>query len=175
MGIFILFAIALIIFGIIIRKNIYNSSDHHTWDKGSSPNHNAIITNVKREIVGSKGSSKYRTIITFSDGFTFISHDTNVENHLIYNKLSVDQELNNQIIEKAISAHNKAVNCITTKVGEEKTNDFNNSENKKEYKQRAVNEHNHKCPNCGYVQSKNIKRCLKCSNIISTKSTSDVD
>ena len=40
---------------------------------------------------------------------------------------------------------------------------------------REPNENEHKCPNCGNIQSENIHRCLKCSEIINDETENEVE
>ena len=52
----------------------------------------AQIINIDTKRVGSKSGIKYRTTFTFDDRFTYISHKTRTDNHLIYTRISLSKE-----------------------------------------------------------------------------------
>lgn len=93
-----------------IVKEISTYKDHGKWEKGATPDPNAKIINTQVEQVKYvKNGAKYKTEITFSDGYHFISHKTNVKTGFGHYTISVDQELAEKIKEKAIASHEKAV------------------------------------------------------------------
>ena len=81
---------------VVYKDNIYLKTD-------------ATIDDVKIKMVGLKGDHKYRTVVTFSDGFEFISHDTKREDRFMGYAISVTENEEKEIIKKAIDAHNGAL------------------------------------------------------------------
>ncbi len=100
----------LFVLGAIICKDIYDSTSHSVCDSPAMLKEDATIINVERKVIGSKGHKRYRTTLHFSDGFRFISHKTDVANHLIAYSISVTSELNKEIIRDALIAHAKMIN-----------------------------------------------------------------
>ena len=89
---------------------IWSLFDHTGWKPNSTPDRNAKISNVKRTRVEyTKNGMKYKTTIEFSDGFYFITHKTNREDGFFTYQISIDESLQQQIIDKAILKHNKYV------------------------------------------------------------------
>lgn len=90
---------------------IYTWFDHTEWKTCSNPNINATIVDISSEKVQHiKNGAKFKTTVTFSDGFQFITHKTNTTAKLLTYTISVDANLRNKIIEKAVLAHNDALN-----------------------------------------------------------------
>jgi hypothetical protein len=86
--------------GLISKK--YNS-ENHTKYKECNLKYNATITNIKQKCV--KSNACIRTIITFSDGFQYISHDTVVKDTFFGYRIYVSEEMKCNIIQKALSEH----------------------------------------------------------------------
>ena len=78
--------------------------------KNSKPDINAKIINIDTQKVQyAKNGTKYKTTVSFSDGFIFITHKTNREDGFFNYQISIDESLRISIIEKAICLHQKAV------------------------------------------------------------------
>lgn len=105
-GLLLLLVIAL---GPIFWSSWYNSTDHQKIPPDAELLPNAEIVKVDRKRSGLKGSYRFRTIVTFSDGFEYISHKTNVENYIISYTISVDRSLTKEILLDAVNAHACAV------------------------------------------------------------------
>ena len=87
--------------------------DHKGWNDGAVPDVNATVKDVKSERVKySRNDAKFKTVVTFSDGFWYMTHKTNRKNGFMKYTISVDQELRRQIVEKAIAAHKEAVEKV---------------------------------------------------------------
>ena len=114
-------ALYIIVFGILgvlcfgwffltIGRSIYHLFDHTKWDKSSMPDLNAKIIDIHTEkVIYIKNGAKFKTTISFSDGFHFITHKTNREDEFFTYHIAVDKSLMNEIIEKSILVHKKAV------------------------------------------------------------------
>ena len=93
-----------------VVKDIGTWKDHGKWAKGAAPDPNATIVNTQVEQVKYvKNGAKYKTEITFSDGYHFISHKTNVKTGFGHYTISIDRELAEKIKANAIAYHAKAV------------------------------------------------------------------
>ncbi len=129
-GLFLLFLLFFAVFG----RAIYSLFDHTEWDEDSEPDLNAKITDVYSEKVQYvKNGMKYKTTVTFSDGFNFITHKTNREDYIFTYQISMDEELKKEIISKAVRSHKKAVEkrCKENLSQKEKCNDY--TETKRNY------------------------------------------
>ena len=103
-------AIIIVVFLIVIYKDeIYPSFDHKKWNEYSQPSYDAEITDIDHEIVGIKNWTKVKTTVSFSDGFVFISFDSDIDNHFLYNTVSLKMGTKAMILEKAKAAHTEAV------------------------------------------------------------------
>lgn len=91
----------------IIMKDIYDSTNHSSCDDISLLREGAKPQDVQRKIVGTKGHRRVRTTVLFDDGFRYISHKTDVENHLFYYSVSTPTPVLNEILVDAIIAHDK--------------------------------------------------------------------
>ena len=90
-----------------IGKAIWNCFDHSKVEHNATLRQEAKIVNVHSEKVQYvKNGMKYKTTVTFSDGFEFITHKTNREDNIFTYEISVDTE---QIIENAMKAHGRAL------------------------------------------------------------------
>ena len=94
---------------ILFYKSWYDATNHHYIENKAQLSITAEIVNVDRYIVGSKGDKRYRTIIEFSDGYTYVSHKSNIDNFILFKKVCISNELNDEIVEDALISHKKAV------------------------------------------------------------------
>lgn len=99
----------------IIYKEIYDSTNHIRCVYPNLLKEDATIVSRTSSVVGLKGSRCYRTIVRFSDGFEFITHETSREDHLFtYNIALTGKDLDNISI-AAYAAHEKYLNKIRQK------------------------------------------------------------
>ena len=104
-----LIALAMIIY-FAFRKQVWSLSDHSEAYHNVELKQDAKIIDIKTEKVQyMKNDTKYKTTVSFSDGFSFITHKTNREDHFFTYNISVGSELYEQIIGNAIAAHNRAL------------------------------------------------------------------
>lgn len=89
---------------------IYNAFSHINVKSYKNLRRDAKIVNVKRDTVGSKNDKKIRSVVTFDDGFEYVSHKTDRENHLMSYKIQVTESTAKEILEDAMEAHQKACN-----------------------------------------------------------------
>ena len=105
--------LGILLFGWIffaIGRSIYHLFDHTKWDECSMPDLNAKIVDIHTEkVIYVKNGAKFKTTILFSDGFRFITHKTNREDGFLTYHIDIDESLMNEIMEKSISVHKKAV------------------------------------------------------------------
>lgn len=94
----------------LIYKSWYDSTEHISMSEVSELRPDASPCKVERKEIGLKGEHKYRTIVTFDDGFRYISHKTNRENHFLSYSISVPRSMNAEILSDAVAAHKKACN-----------------------------------------------------------------
>ena len=87
---------------------IYNAFSHTNKKSCKNLRPDAKIANVKQETVGSKNDKKIRTVVTFDDGFEYVSHKTDRENHLMSYRIQVSEATRKEILEDAAEAHQKA-------------------------------------------------------------------
>lgn len=109
----ILFIVFLIV--IIFLYRCFTSGDRITSSSTDNLRRNAKIIDIRQKTVGLKGDYKFRTIVTFDDGFEFIAHDTERDNHLLYYTISVSSDMKNEIIARATEAHNRALDSVGIK------------------------------------------------------------
>lgn len=113
-GIFILVVLVAALAG-IIYKEVYNSTNHIRCAYPDLLKEDATIVSRNSSVVGLKGSRCYRTIVRFSDGFEFITHETSREDHLFtYNIALTGKDLDNISI-AAYAAHEKYLNKVHQK------------------------------------------------------------
>ena len=104
---FIAFAV-LLYFG--FRKEVWSLFDHSEFYHNVQLQPDAKIVDVKSEKVQyTKGSAKFKTTVFFSDGFSFITHTTDRDEGFFTYRISIGTELYEEIIRKAIEAHNRAL------------------------------------------------------------------
>ena len=90
-----------------IAKAVWNCFDHSKVPKNALLRQDAKIVDVSSEKVQYvKNGAKYKTTVSFSDGFVFITHKTNREDNLFTYQISVDTD---EILESAIKAHDRAI------------------------------------------------------------------
>ena len=104
----------VVVFGLVVYavvRALQWSADHHGWEDGSAPDPEAKIVDVKSEKVKySKNNAKYKTTVKFSDGFYYITHKTNREEHVGGKyKIYMDSLLEEEITESAKAAHDRAI------------------------------------------------------------------
>ena len=87
---------------------IYNAFSHTNKKSCKNLRCDAKIVNVKRDTVGSKNDKKIRSVVTFDDGFEYVSHKTDSENHLMSYRIQVTESTAKEILADAIKAHQKA-------------------------------------------------------------------
>ncbi len=94
----------------LVGVAVYWRFDHGKWNKDAQPDANAVIVDVssKTKSLG-KNDTKYITAVVFSDGYVFKTSKTKREEKFFTYTISVDAELRQQIVGKAIQAHNQAV------------------------------------------------------------------
>lgn len=102
------FPLPFLIITALIYPKIYNSKDHVECDK-KKLKADARVISVTSKICGLKGEHKYRTTVVFDDGFKFIAHDTCRENSTFTYKIYLTADMENQIVDRAISAHYKTI------------------------------------------------------------------
>lgn len=105
----IILVILLVLMAVIVIQDIYNSTNHSQIESIDMLKSNAKIIDLKSCVIGTKGHKRIRTTVIFNDGFKYISHITNVENHMLYYSISLSESAKYEIIFDAISAHNKAL------------------------------------------------------------------
>ena len=89
-----------------IGKSIWSEFDHARLGKNCTLKKDAKIVDVDTVRVRYlKNGAKYKTTVRFSDGFTFITHETDREDHVLSYRISIDSELYKQIIDNAIEMH----------------------------------------------------------------------
>ncbi|MBE6761039.1 MAG: hypothetical protein E7551_02005 [Ruminococcaceae bacterium] len=99
-------------------RAIYHLFDHTDYDTTLPLDYNAKIVDIRSEKVQyAKNGAKYKTTVLFADGFRFITHKTKRENGFFTYQISIDEELMSKIVDKAISAHGKAVEKQIKKLG----------------------------------------------------------
>ncbi|MBE6957776.1 MAG: hypothetical protein E7447_01305 [Ruminococcaceae bacterium] len=65
----------------------------------------AKIIDISSEKVGLKGDYKFKTCITFDDGFKYYSYDTEREDHLLYYTISLSKHTTEAVIVRAKRSH----------------------------------------------------------------------
>lgn len=108
MGLFALFFIGFALFN--LYREAWSWFDHCKWESWATPDQNAKLTNFSSEQVKySKNNAKYKTTVSFSDGFTFTTFKTGRESGFMSYRIYIDQAMKLEIIQKAIDKHDKAV------------------------------------------------------------------
>lgn len=100
----------LLVFLIYLVTTQIRQRNKGSWEHASEADLNAQIIHVETEKVRcARNDMRYRTVIRFSDGFTYYSYKTNKEFFFRIYKISIDENLAKEIVEDAIKAHRKAV------------------------------------------------------------------
>lgn len=103
----------LLVLGVVVYNicgDVHSWSDHYGWGKNSTPDKEAKIQNITSERVQfARNEAKFKTTVTFSDGFYFITYKTNRDNSVLTYKIYISDELKNEIINSAIKQHISAV------------------------------------------------------------------
>ncbi len=93
-----------------VFMNIYSAFDHCGWDTDSNPDPNAKIIDISsKEVQYAKNGVKYKTTVKFSDGFYFVTYKTDRKDKLFTYQISIDQQLYDKIISKAVQKHLEAI------------------------------------------------------------------
>lgn len=120
MGILVLLLLCL---AAVIIKDIYDSTDHSSCDTNQNLRIDAVPIDVQHKIVGTKGHRRVRTTVLFNDGFQYISHKTDVEEHIFSYSISLSSATNAEIIYAAKEAHEKQYLKWREKCGDAKAKD----------------------------------------------------
>ncbi len=108
MGYLIIFPIAILVG--YWAWQFYQCADHKGWNSGANPQEDAEIVNIETDkFYRGKNDKTYRTTITFSDGFWYRSCDQERKDGLLTYSISMPDEILAGIRQKAIFAHNAAV------------------------------------------------------------------
>ena len=111
-GRIVLSIVLLILFvGGAIFLYVRKHSDRGYWeDKSKTPHLNASVVKVKtdKDHLG-KNDTRYRTNVTFSDGYVFTTVRTKVQNHAFSYTISMDSKLMGEILQIADRHHTAAV------------------------------------------------------------------
>lgn len=73
--------------------------------------------NMEHKLVGSKGSTRWKTIVYFDDTFEFTSKRTDIKNCVLGYKISLSENTKLLILKDAINAHQRAVRRIQKRKG----------------------------------------------------------
>lgn len=100
----------IVLFAVFLGPYFNSLFDHKGWDESADPDFNATIVDISsKRVKYAKNDAKFKTTIKFSDGFYYITHKTDREQHLMTYTISITPELRDEIIQTAVSAHHKAV------------------------------------------------------------------
>lgn len=109
--------VLLILFSIygfvIVGKNIfmsmYSRFDHSFLPSTRLKRDAKIVDMSSEPVIYEKNNAKYKTKVTFSDGFVFTTYKTNWESESFFKyRISIDNELAIEIMQRALAAHEKA-------------------------------------------------------------------
>lgn len=105
MGMFALYVLVMCF--VNMGKSIHSLFNQSRWSENANPDPDAIIVDMKsQQVKYVKNGAKFKTTVTFSDGFTFTTHKTNRVNHFGSYTISVDRK---EVAQMAKDAHAKAV------------------------------------------------------------------
>ena len=94
----------------LIGRSIWSCFDHSHIKPNSVLRKDAKIVNINTEKVQyTKNGAKYKTSVYFSDGFVFVTHETDREDNMFTYRISIGPELRKKIINNAIEAHDRAL------------------------------------------------------------------
>ncbi len=103
------FVFLAIYFVIMIKWNKRSNCDRISIKDKNKLDINAHITDIKRHTVGSPMGARWRTIVSFSDGFTFITHVTEYKDILTGYLYYISKNVEKQIVLAALTAHKVAI------------------------------------------------------------------
>ena len=101
---------AVLVLILNIYSRIYNLFSHTNKKSCKNLRPVAKIADVKQETVGSKNDKKIRTVVTFDDGFEYVSHKTDRDDSFFSYRIQVTEATRKEILEDAMEAHQKACN-----------------------------------------------------------------
>ena len=106
-----LLIIIVLIVVVMFGLEIYSNFDHSYTEPGKTLDENAEIVKMDSEQVKYvRNNAKFKTTVTFSDGFTFVTHKTKKEyDGLRRYTISIEPDTKLTIINNATEAHRKAV------------------------------------------------------------------
>ena len=109
MGLF-LVAVILIV-GLVCLFKFRTQFDQSAEIEYESLKRYAKVTDVSVKTVGLKGNYRYRTTVTFSDGFKYTTEQTEKKDQLMTGlyEISLPDNLKKQIVRKAEAAHRHAI------------------------------------------------------------------
>lgn len=119
------YLLSFIVFGALaamICYEVYNGKDHSKCALPEFLREDAKISSVKQEKVGLKGSVTYRTTILFQDGFQYISHKCDRNDHFTYYTIFISEDTAENIRQSAYNAHRKAIEKRDHKAARKKQN-----------------------------------------------------
>lgn len=106
------FIAMLVIFGglaWVIYTDWYASRSHYYYDNIATLREDVKISYVNRESVGTRGRRRWRTTVLFTDGFKYVSHKTDIQNHFASYTISISVNTNDEILQDALMAHHKII------------------------------------------------------------------
>ena len=118
---FVLITIFSLVFGVIcivwfakglfnLGKALWSLFDRSIVPKKTILSQDAKIIDIRSEKVQyTKNGMKYKTTICFSDGFEFVTHETEREEGILSYQISISPELYKWMIKSAQEAHDDAL------------------------------------------------------------------
>lgn len=80
-----LFSILLIVLIYLSARDIYWKFDHGKWSENAKPDFSATIIDISsNKVKYAKNEAKYKTTVTFSDGFIFTTTKTKRKNNFFH-------------------------------------------------------------------------------------------
>ncbi len=103
------FAIRFLIVGIYgLFLELWSFTEHSKWEKDAKPSLDAMICDIRTEKVQYvKNGVQYKTTVCFTDGFMYISHETEREDHAFHYNISLSDRVRKRIIEDAKEEHER--------------------------------------------------------------------
>ena len=93
--------------------HIYSFADHSHWCNNAIPCEEAEIANIQAETVQYvRNQAKFKTTVSFVDGFTYVTFSTRRSSGVFQYTISVDKRA---IAQAAIKAHTRAINKLKKK------------------------------------------------------------
>jgi len=109
-GVVVLWVIILGVAGYFLWWKLKYRNGCGKWDPSAQPSAGAELVKVEtKKDIHTFLFSHFRTEVTFSDGYRFVSYETNKMSIGVEKKFSVNQQLQLQIAKQAVAAHEKAV------------------------------------------------------------------